>query len=311
MKRSSPDVPLIECVPNFSEARRQDVIDALVSAIAAQPVHVLNVSSDPDHNRTVITFAGEPKPVVAAAFDVIAAAARLIDLTAHTGVHPRIGATDVVPFVPLRGISLEACAALAIRLGERVGMELGLPVYLYEAAARRPERRSLANIRRGGYEVLREDISSPSRTPDFGPLHLGSAGAVVIGARAPLIAFNAFLDTNSLGVARAVAHSIRESGGGLPYLRALGLLVGGAAQVSMNITDFRQTSLFRIMSAVRAAAAHHGAQIVRTELIGLIPQAALLDYAIESLQLPMATRDQVLEQCLGAATGDYRPVLFE
>lgn len=302
---------LIECVPNFSEGRRPDVIAALVEAITSVPVALLDVSSDADHNRTVITFAGAPDAAAEAMFRGARAAVERIDLEQHQGVHPRIGAVDVIPFVPLRDVSLQACAALARDFGRRLGGELGLPVYLYEAAALRPERVNLADVRRGGYETLKNAIETPERRPDFGPARIGSAGAVAVGARAPLIALNAYLDTDDVTIAQAVAVAIRESGGGLPHLKALGLLVAGQAQVSMNVIDYRRTSLFTIMERVRAEAAAHGATVTHTELIGLIPQAALIDDALAHLQLPAAARDQVLERRLGAALGDYREVTFE
>ncbi len=301
----------VECVPNFSEGRRSDVIAALVAAVESAPVALLDVSSDADHNRTVITFAGEPEPVAEAMFRGARAAVERIDLTTHAGVHPRMGAVDVIPFVPLRGISLAECAALARAFGRRVGAELGIPVYLYEAAALRPERVNLADVRRGGYEALRAEIATPARTPDFGPARIGGAGAVAVGARGPLIAFNAYLDTSDVTVAQSIALAIRESGGGLRNLKALGLLVGGRAQVSMNVIDFRQTSLFTIMEALRAEARRQGAAVTQTELVGLVPRAALIDYALAGLQLAPETRSRVLEQRLGAVTGDFSEVPFE
>ena len=304
-------MPLVECVPNFSEGRHADVIAALVDAVRATPAAFLDVSSDPDHNRTVITFAGEPNDVAEAMFRAARVAVERINVAEHSGVHPRMGAVDVIPFIPLRDISLEECAELARSFGARVGTELGIPVYLYEAAALRPERVNLADVRRGGYELLKSEIMTPERAPDFGPARLGSAGAVAVGARAPLIAFNAFLDTDDVAVAQAIALAIRESGGGLPYLKALGLLVGGQAQVSMNVIDFRRMPLFTIVETLRAEARKHGASITHTELVGLIPQKALIDYALASLQLPAQTRDQVLELRLGAALGDFREVMFE
>lgn len=305
-------MPLVECVPNFSEGRRKDVIDAIVGAITAAPVHLLDVSSDPDHNRTVVTFVGEPEVVYEAAYRGIEAAACHIDLRQHQGVHPRIGAADVVPFVPLRDISLDTCAALARQLGQQVAETLSLPVYLYEAAALRPERANLAVVRRDRYETLVTTIQTdPERIPDYGPSMLGSAGAVAIGARHPLIAFNIYLDTPDVEVARQIAGTIRESGGGLPYLKAIGVLVNGQAQVSMNIIDFRKTSLHTIFEAVRQAAQNHHTRITHSELVGLIPQAALFDAALASLQLPPSTRQQILEYRVGAETDDYRELPFE
>jgi len=241
--------PLVECVPNFSEARRPEVVEAIVAAMelaGGARLRILNVSSDQDHNRTVVTMAGSPAAAEAAAFAGIQKAAVLIDLNQHRGEHPRLGATDVVPFVPISGVSLEECAAVARRLGERVGRELGLPVYLYEAAATRPERQNLENVRRGEYEKLKEEIAtSPAREPDFGPRVLGPAGAVVIGARAFLVAYNVYLNTADVAVAKKVAKAVRHSSGGLRYVKALGLLVDGQAQVSMNLTDFTQTPVAR------------------------------------------------------------------
>lgn len=303
---------LIECIPNFSEGRRQSVIDQLVAAVRAQPVHLLDVSSDADHNRTVITFAGEPDAVSAAAFASAEAAARLIDLERHDGVHPRIGAVDVIPFVPLRDATVANCVALAHRLGERIGSELGLPVYFYEAAAQRADRVNLADVRRGGYEALRTALpADPTRQPDTGPPRISPAGAVAIGVRAPLIAFNIYLDTDDVSVAQAVATAIRTASGGLPYVKALGLLVNGRAQVSINVIDYRRTSLFAILEAVRAAAERHGAGIAASELVGLTPRAALLDAALACLKLPPDAASLILEDRLGDQTGDYRDLPFE
>jgi glutamate formiminotransferase len=303
-------MPLVECVPNFSEGRRGTVIAAIVAAIATQSVHILDVNRDADHNRSVVTFVGEADAVGEAAFCAIQTAAQQIDMTQHSGVHPRIGAADVVPFVPLRDTPIALCVELARSVGERVAAELGIPVYLYEDAALRPERRNLADVRRGGYETLREEIALTERQPDFGSAVIGSAGAVAIGARVPLIAFNAYLATDGVAIAAAIARQLRAANGGLPHVKAIGVLVGGRAQVSMNLTDYRQTSLFTVMTALHAAAAQQGTEVTETELIGLIPQAALLDYAIASLGLPSTTQYQTLETRFGAASGDYRP-LFE
>jgi glutamate formiminotransferase len=312
MTTDSPLFPLVECVPNFSEGRRAAVIDAIADAIASAPVHILDVSSDSDHNRTVVTFVGSPDQVVEGAFRGVEAAARWIDLEAHHGVHPRIGAADVIPFVPLRGVSLKTCVELARRLGARVGAELGIAVYLYEAAASRPDRVNLADVRRGGYELLRTAIEiDPARAPDFGPRRLGRAGASAVGARLPLIAFNAYLDTSDVTIARQIAAVIRAANGGLPCLKALGLLVGGQAQVSMNLTDFRTTGLYAALNAVETEARQRGTSVTRTELVGLIPQAALIDYAVQSLRLPDSARHLLLEPRIGAAVGDYRPIPFD
>lgn len=288
---------LVECVPNFSEGRRPEVVGALADAVQKTPgVYLLDRHSDPDHNRSVLTFAGEAGPVAEAAFQAIALAAREIDLDHHRGEHPRIGATDVVPFVPLGATTMDECVELARRLGRRVGEELGIPVYLYEAAATRPDRVNLADIRRGEYEGLKQTIASdPDRTPDFGPALVGPPGATVIGARPFLIAFNVYLATDDVTIAKAIAKTIRASSGGLPCVKALGMLVEGSAQVSMNLTDFTQTSVARVVDAIRREAAQRGASIHHSELVGLIPQAAIVETAGEILQLDRFTSDQVLE----------------
>jgi glutamate formiminotransferase/formiminotetrahydrofolate cyclodeaminase len=247
----------------------------------------------------VVTMAGTPAAAEAAAFAGIQKAAALIDLNQHHGQHPRLGATDVVPFVPVRGVTLEECVALARRLGERVGNELGLPVYLYEAAATRPERQNLEDVRRGEYEKLKDEIATAAaREPDFGPRRVGPAGAVIIGARAFLIAYNVYLNTSDVSVAKKVAKAVRNSSGGLRYVKALGLLVDGQAQVSMNLTDFTQTPVARVMEFVMREAARYGATATRSELVGMIPQAALVDAAQWYLQLDNLEADQVLENRL-------------
>jgi glutamate formiminotransferase/formiminotetrahydrofolate cyclodeaminase len=301
--------PWIECVPNFSDGRRADVIEALRGSIAAVPgILVLDVHSDRDHNRSVITFAGPASAVSEAAFDAIRLAARLIDLEQHRGEHPRIGATDVVPFIPLAGATLEDCVDVARRLGQRVGDELGIPVYLYEAAASRPERVNLENLRRGEYEMLREAIGSdPERAPDFGPRRLGPAGATVIGARRPLIAFNIYLTTPDVAIAKEIAKTVRASSGGMPAVKALGLEVDGRAQVSMNLTDYRRSSLPAVVEAVRAEAARHGTDILRSELVGLIPLEALIDAAGDALHLEGFEPAQILEVRLASARAESGP----
>jgi glutamate formiminotransferase/formiminotetrahydrofolate cyclodeaminase len=304
--------PLVECIPNFSEARRPEVVEAIATAITASGVTVLDRHSDRDHNRTVITYVGAPAAAEEAAFQGIRKAAELINLEMHTGTHPRIGATDVVPFVPLSGINMEECVAIARRLGERVGRELNIPVYLYEEAATQPERINLENIRRGQYEGLKAEIEThPERKPDFGPAHLGPAGATVIGARHPLIAYNVYLSTGDVSIAKAVAKVVRQSSGGLPSVKALGMLVEGLAQVSMNLTNFRQTSIQTAVEAVRSEAARHGVGIHHSELVGLVPQEALTETAARYLQLDGFKSDQILENRLFAfQKSDSRPVNF-
>ncbi len=297
---------LVECVPNFSEGRRQEVIDQIVETIAHVPgVWILDVESDKDHNRSVVTCVGEPEAALEAMFRAIARAAELINLDEHRGEHPRIGATDVVPFVPLRGVTMEEAVALARRLGKRVGEELGIPVYLYEAAATRPDRENLANIRRGEYEGLKEAIKNdPDRAPDFGPRELGPAGATVIGAREFLIAFNVYLNTDDVKVAKRIARAVRHSSGGLRYVKALGMLVGGQAQVSMNLTNFKKTPIFRVVELIRREAARYGCTITHTELVGLTPLRAMLDAAQWYLQLDEFSEDQILERRLEKVLGD-------
>ena len=292
--------PLIECIPNFSEARRPEVIDQIVAAIqSVSDVKLLDRSSDLDHNRTVLTLAGSPAGVEEAAFRAIKTAAELIDLDGHTGEHPRIGATDVCPFVPLSGATMDDCIAIARRLGERVGSELKIPVYLYEAAATRPDRANLENIRRGQYEGLKAEIESdPERKPDFGPSQLTKAGATVIGARNPLIAFNVYLTTDDLSIAKKISRAVRHSTGGLRYVKGSGFFVDGRAQVSMNLTNFRETPIARVVEFIRREAQRYGVGIHHCELIGLIPEEALVDAAVWYTQLDGFSPEQILESRL-------------
>ncbi len=291
---------LVECVPNFSEGRRREVVDEIVNAICTVPgVTMLDWEMDPDHNRSVLTFAGEPEPVMEAAVRAVKRASELIDLNHHSGQHPRMGATDVVPFVPVENVTLDDCAEMARQVGRRVGEELGIPVFLYEAAASTPARKSLADVRRGEFEGLRDAIGKdPARKPDFGPnaIH-ATAGATAIGARKFLVAFNANLNTADVRVAKAVAAAIREQSGGLKNVRALGFSIEGGrrAQVSMNLVDVEQTPIHRVLALVRDEAARHGAAISGCEVVGLVPEAAMLDAAEHAMQLEGFKRDQVLE----------------
>ncbi|MFP4343132.1 MAG: glutamate formimidoyltransferase [Anaerolineales bacterium] len=292
--------PLVECVPNFSAGRDQETVDAIVEAIrGGGEVHVLDVSSDPDHNRTVVTFVGAPVAVQEAAFRGIAKAAELIDLDEHRGEHPRLGAADVVPFIPLQGVLTQECVALAHDLGRRVGEELRLPVYFYGEAALRPDRERLEDVRRGEYEQLKAEIeTNPDRRPDAGPARVGKAGAVIIGARQFLIAFNAYLDSDDVSIARRIARAVRHSGGGYRYVKALGVLAAGQAQVSMNLTDYRRTPIYHAVEAIRREAARYGTRVTHTELVGLIPQEALVDTARWYLQLELFAPQQILERRL-------------
>jgi glutamate formiminotransferase/formiminotetrahydrofolate cyclodeaminase len=305
-------MPLVECVPNFSEGQRPEIIRQIRDAIAAVPqVTILDVSSDTSHNRTVVTFVAPVATAADAAFAGIRTAQSLIDLQTHHGAHPRIGATDVVPFVPLEGASMEDCVALARTLGERVGRELSIPVYLYERAATRPDRENLADVRRGEYEGLRDLIrTDPKRAPDFGPREIHpTAGAVAIGARPFLVAFNVYLGpASNLRAAKQVAKAVRGSSGGLRYVKALGLEVDGQAQVSMNLVDTEQTPLHRAFEAVRTEAQALGIAPTWSELVGLIPERVLLDAGVRHVQLRGFTQEQLLEHQIRTA-GSGEPSL--
>lgn len=295
--------PILECIANYSEARRPQVVEAISQAITSvEGVSLLDRHSDLDHNRTVLTFIGPPAEVSEAAFRSIAKAAELINLDEHQGEHPRIGATDVVPFVPISGLTMQDSVQIARQLGKRVGDELGIPVYLYEEAATRPDRKNLEDIRRGQYEGLKEEIqTNRNRLPDFGPQKVGSAGAVVIGARQPLIAYNVYLTSDDLSIAEKIARAVRHSSGGLRYVKALGMLVDGRAQVSMNLTNFHRTPLARVVELIRREANRYGVDIHHSELVGLIPQEALVDTAVWHLQMDQFEKEQILENRVFAA----------
>ena len=291
---------LVECVPNFSEGRRAEVIAAIRDAIAAvDGVSVLDVSSDASHNRSVITFVAPVESAVDAAFAGIRAAADRIDLCKHTGEHPRIGATDVVPFIPLEGSTMEDCIALARQLGERVGRELKIPVYLYERAATTPARENLADVRRGEFEGLREELGkNPARNPDFGPAQIHpTCGAIAIGARPFLVAYNIYLGpASNLPVAKNVARAVRGSSGGFKYVKGLGLEVDGQAQVSMNLVDTEKTPLHNAFDFVKMRAEAEGAPVTWSEIVGLVPERVLFDAAVNHLQLRQFTPKQLLER---------------
>jgi glutamate formiminotransferase/formiminotetrahydrofolate cyclodeaminase len=290
---------LVECVPNFSEGRRPEVIAAIRDAIAAvDGVTLLDVSSDASHNRSVITFVVPVDRAVDAAFAGIRAARDHIDLNKHSGEHPRMGAADVVPFVPLEGSTMEDCIMLARALGERVGRELEIPVFLYERAATRPDRENLADVRRGEFEGLREEVGrNPNRAPDFGPARIHpTAGAVAIGARPFLVAYNVYLGpASNIDVAKSVAKAVRASSGGLRYVKALGLEVDGQAQVSMNLVDVDKTPLFRAFDAVKMEAEAQGVSPTWSEIVGLVPETALFDTAARHVQLRNFSREMVVE----------------
>ncbi len=303
---------LIECVPNFSEGRRPEVVGAIRDAIAAvEGVTILDASSDESHNRSVITFVVPAEHAVQAAFEGIRAAAERIDLRQHQGEHPRIGATDVVPFVPLEDSTMEDCVALAKQLGERVGKELEIPVYLYERAATRDARRNLADVRRGQFEGLRDEIeNNPDRSPDYGPQKIHqSAGATAIGARPFLVAYNVYLgDAANLPIAKSIAKSVRESSGGFKAVKGLGLEVDGQAQVSMNLVDTDQTALHTVFDFISEKAKAEGVDVTWSEIVGLVPERVLFDSAKDHLKLREFTADQVLErQVARAMRGDAEP----
>ena len=291
---------LIECVPNFSEGRRPEVVSAIRDAIAGVAgANVLDTSADASHNRCVITFVAPIDVVVDAAFAGIREAQRHIDLTTHTGEHPRMGATDVVPFIPLEGATMEDCIALARQLGARVGDELGIPVFLYERAATRPDRENLADVRRGEFEGIRADIgTTPQRTPDFGPSAVhATSGAVAIGARPFLVAYNVYLGpASNMPVAKEVAKALRGSSGGLRYVKAMGFEVDGQAQVSMNLVDTEKTPLHRVFDMVKMEAEAHGVSPTWSEIVGLVPERALFAAAARHIQLREFTPELVLDR---------------
>ena len=269
--------PLIESVPNFSEGRDQAKVNAILEAMRMDGVYLLDRHLDPDHNRSVATLAGAPEPLLEAVLRGVGKAAELIDLTKHQGVHPRIGATDVLPFVPIKDATLDDCVQLARQAGAEIWKRYRIPVYLYQSAATRPERVNLENIRHGQFERLRQEIvADPSRLPDFGEARLHpTAGATVVGARKFLVAYNIFLNTGNVEIARNVAKAVRASGGGLPCVKAMGVLVRGLAQVSMNLTDVDQTPIPRVFEAVTREAARHGAAPLSGEIVGLVPSKAV------------------------------------
>jgi len=294
---------LVECVPNFSEGRRQEVIEAIAAAVTSvHGVRLLDLQSDASHNRCVITFIGAPEVVKEAAFASCARAAELIDMEQHRGAHPRIGATDVIPFIPVQNVSMEECVQLANDLGASIAERLHIPVYLYEEAARIQSRRSLPVIRKGEYEGLKEEITSPERRPDYGEPKLHpTAGATVVGARPYLIAYNINLATADVRIAKKIANSIREARGGYRYVRAMGVLdeERNLAQVTINMVNYEGTPLFRVFETVKSEAARYGVNIVGSEIVGLAPMQAFLDVAAFYLQLENFDRKQVLEDNLG------------
>ena len=292
---------LIECVPNFSEGSRPDIVEAIVAKVRAEsPARVLDLQSDASHNRSVLTLAGDPDSLFKAVLVLVGACLTVIDLRTHRGEHPRMGAVDVIPFIPLEGATIKDCVALARRVGEAIAKNHHVPVFLYEDAASAPHRKGLEDIRRGQFEGLAVKLQDPLWQPDFGPSEPHpSFGAVVVGARMPLIAFNVNLDTDDVEIAKKIAKGIRHSTGGYRFVKAMGLIVDingrKVAQVSMNMTDFTKTPLFRVMETIRNEAARYGVAISGSEIVGLVPVQALLDSAEHYLQLTGFSNAQVLE----------------
>src|SRR5881227_1715917 len=296
---------LVECVPNFSEGRDKAKVDGIVEAMKLDGVYLLDREMDADHNRCVITLAGEREAVQEAAIRGVGKAAELIDLTEHQGAHPRLGAADVVPFIPIEGVNLEDCVAMARHVGEQIWKRYRIPVYLYEAAATTPERQNLENIRRGQFEGIRDEIATnPARRPDFGePRVHPTAGATVVGARKFLIAYNVFLNTPDVEIAKKIAKAVRFSTGGLRFVKGAGFLVRGLAQVSMNLTDFEQTPIHRVFELVKREAARYGVIPVSSEIVGLIPKKALEQAAEWYLQIENFDSSLILENRLSAVMG--------
>ncbi len=291
---------IVECVPNFSEGRDAAKVDAIVAAMREVPgVFLLDQSSDADHNRSVVTIVGDPQAVAEAAIRGVGKAAELIDMSRQTGAHPRVGATDVVPFIPVEGITLEECAELAREVGREIWNRYQIPIYFYEAAARRPERKNLENIRRGQFEGLREDVlRDPDRSPDIGEPRLHpTAGATAVGARTFLIAYNVNLNTPDVEIAKKIAKAVRFSSGGLRHVKAMGVFLAARnlAQVSMNLTDFEQTPVHRVFEAVKREAERYGTSIAGSEIIGLMPRRALEAAAEYYLQIENFSPARVLE----------------
>ena len=296
---------LVECVPNFSEGRDQSKVDAIVDAMKMPGVYLLDREMDADHNRCVITLVGERDAIQEAAIRGVGIAAELIDLNVHSGAHPRMGAADVVPFIPIDGVTVEDCVAIANHVGEEIWKRYQIPVYLYESAARIPERQGLENIRRGQFEGIRAEIATnPARRPDIGePRVHPTAGATVVGARKFLIAYNVFLNTPDVDIAKKIAKAVRFSSGGLRFVKGAGFLVRGQAQVSMNLTDFEQTPIHRVFETVKREAARYGVVPVSSEIVGLIPKKALEDAAEWFLQVENFDSSLILENRLAAVMG--------
>ena len=290
---------IMECVPNFSEGRDREKIEKIVNPFRTREgVKLLNYSNDEDHNRLVVTVVGEPEPLREAVLEAVGIAVELIDLTKHTGQHPRMGAVDVIPFIPIKNVTAEDADALAKEVGRTIGEKYGVPVFLYEKSATAPHRETLPKIRKGEFEGMAEKIKQPEWKPDFGPAERHpTAGTVAVGARMPLVAYNVNLNTNDLSIADAIAKKVRFLGGGLRFCKAMGveLTDRGIVQVSMNLTDFTKTAVYRAHEMVRMEAARYGVSVVGSEVIGLVPMQALIDCAEYYLGIENFSMDQILE----------------
>ncbi|NLK43496.1 MAG: glutamate formimidoyltransferase [Tissierellia bacterium] len=291
---------IVQCVPNFSEGRNKEIVEKIVDEIKkVEDVKLLDYSMDKDHNRTVVTFIGEPEKVIIAAFNACKQASQLIDMRNHTGEHPRMGATDVIPLIPISDITMEDCIELSKKLGKRIGEELGISVYLYEKSATSPSRENLADVRRGQYEGMAEKLQEDGWEPDFGPRQLNErAGVTAVGARMPLVAFNVNLATNDINIAKNIAKAIRSSSGGFKYCKALGIEIRerNIVQVTMNMVDYTRTPLFRVFDVIEREAKRYGVNVIGSEIIGLVPMAAMIDVADYYLRLENFDHSQILEK---------------
>jgi len=292
---------IIECVPNFSEGRDKKICEEIANAIkTVEGINFLDLEMDSDHNRSVMTYVGPPSSIKIAAFLSSKKAVELIDLNYHKGTHPRIGSVDVIPFIPIKDVEMGDCIKIAREVGKEIGDKLKLPVYLYEEAALKPERRNLANIRKGEFEGLKEELGkNPDRAPDFGPNKIHpTGGAVAIGARQPLIAYNVYLNTSDVKIAKEISKKIRESSGGLPKVKALGMMVKGRAQVSMNLCDYKKTSLFTVYKTIEEECEKYQTTIHSSEIIGLLPKSAIKEEWISELKIFSFSDNQIIENRL-------------
>ncbi|WP_425446545.1 glutamate formimidoyltransferase [Dethiothermospora halolimnae] len=291
---------LVQCVPNFSEGRDNEIIEKIVDEVrGVEGIKLLDYSPDKDHNRCVVTFIGEPEKVAEVAFNACKKASELIDMTKHKGEHPRMGATDVMPFIPISDVTMDECIELSKSVAKRVGEELGISVFLYEKSASAPHRTNLAKVRKGQYEGMKEKIKEEMWKPDFGPTDLNEkAGVTAIGARMPLVAFNVNLDTNNLDIAKKIAKAVRGSSGGFKNCKALGIEIKerDIVQVSMNMVDYTKTPLFRVFDAIEREANRYGVNVIGSEVIGLLPTAALINCADYYLKIENFSHDQLLEK---------------